>query len=108
PPIVFLVTSDDTPEARARCMAAGADVFLVKVANLVTQLLSAIQESFPDDFGPAAAEPKQFHAEWRTSMALRAVPFFLAGVLLVSGCAHYPVNAPLVVVKPAVGYRFEN
>jgi NTE family protein len=28
--------------------------------------------------------------------------------LLASGCAHYPVNAPLVAVKPAVGYRFEN
>jgi len=49
PPIVFIVTSDDTPEARARCMAAGADAFLVKEANLVTQLLSAIQELFPDD-----------------------------------------------------------
>jgi len=28
--------------------------------------------------------------------------------LLASGCAHYPINAPLTVVKPAVGYRFEN
>jgi DNA-binding NarL/FixJ family response regulator len=49
PPIVFIVTSDDTPEARAKCMAAGADAFLVKAANLVPQLLSAIQEFFPDD-----------------------------------------------------------
>ena len=41
-------------------------------------------------------------------MVLRPVPFFLAGLLLLSGCAHYPVNAPLTAVKPAVGYRFEN
>jgi NTE family protein len=28
--------------------------------------------------------------------------------LLASGCAHYPVNAPLTAVKPAADYRFEN
>ena len=49
PPIIFVVTSDDTPEARARCTAAGADVFLVKAGNLAPRLLSAIQEFFPDD-----------------------------------------------------------
>jgi len=58
PPIIFVVTSDDTPEARARCLAAGADAFLVKAANLVPQLLSAIQEFFPDDLEPNDAEPK--------------------------------------------------
>ena len=47
PPIIFVVTSDDTSEARARCMAAGADAFLVKAANLVPQLLSAIREFSP-------------------------------------------------------------
>ena len=56
PPIIFVVTSDDTPEAQARCMAAGADVFLVKAANLVPQLLSAIQEFFPDDLEQNDAE----------------------------------------------------
>src|ERR1700690_2365624 len=49
PPIVFVVTSDDTLEAQARSLAAGADAFLVKAANLVPQLLSAIQEFFPDE-----------------------------------------------------------
>jgi NTE family protein len=44
----------------------------------------------------------------RKAFGLIPVPFFLAGLLLVSGCAHYPVNAPLPAVKPAVGYRFEN
>ena len=58
PPIVFVVTSDDTPEARARCTVAGADVFLVKAGNLAARLLSAIQEFFPDDLEPDDAEPK--------------------------------------------------
>ena len=58
PPIVFIVTSDDTPEARARSLAAGADAFLVKAANLVPRLLSAIQEFFPDDLEQNDAEPK--------------------------------------------------
>ncbi len=63
PPIVFVVTSDDTPEARARCMAAGADAFLVKDGNLARRLLSAIQEYFPDDLVPDAAEPKHLCGE---------------------------------------------
>jgi CheY-like chemotaxis protein len=58
PPIIFVVTSDDTPEARARSMAAGADAFLVKAGNLAPRLLSAIQEFFPDDLEPNDAEPK--------------------------------------------------
>ena len=41
-------------------------------------------------------------------MVLRPVPFFLAFLLLVSGCAHYPVNARLKAVNPITGYRFEN
>jgi len=57
PPVVFIVTSDDTLEARTRCMAAGADAFLVKAANLVPQLLSAIQEFFPDDLDQNDTEP---------------------------------------------------
>ena len=56
PPIVFVVTSDDTPEARARCKAAGADAFLVKAGNLAPRLLSAIQEFFPDELDPNDAE----------------------------------------------------
>jgi NTE family protein len=108
PPIIFIVTSDDTPEARARCMAAGADAFLIKGANLVRQLPSVIQEFFPDDLESNDAEPKHFDAEWRTTRVLRPVSFLLAGLLLLSGCAHYPVNAPLAAAKPAAGYRFEN
>ena len=41
-------------------------------------------------------------------MVLKRVPFFLAVLLLASGCAHYPVNARLKAVNPITGYRFEN
>ena len=58
PPIVFIVTSDDTPEAQARSLAAGADAFLVKAGNLAPRLFFAIQEFFPDDLEPNDAEPK--------------------------------------------------
>ena len=46
PPIIFVVTSDNSPEARSRSLAAGADAFLVKCANLAPQLLSVIQGFF--------------------------------------------------------------
>ena len=48
PPIIFVVTSDDRPEARSRSLAAGADAFLVKSANLAPQLLSTIPGLFSD------------------------------------------------------------
>ncbi len=32
----------------------------------------------------------------------------LAVALLISGCAHYPVNAPLAAVDARTGYRFQN
>jgi CheY-like chemotaxis protein len=49
PPVVFVVTSDDSPEARARSCAAGADVFLLKAGNFAPRLLSAMKECFPDE-----------------------------------------------------------
>jgi DNA-binding NarL/FixJ family response regulator len=55
-PIVFIATSDDTPEARARCVAAGVDAFLVKAGNVAPRLLSAIREFFPDDGDGSNAE----------------------------------------------------
>jgi len=39
-------------------------------------------------------------------MVLKPVPFFLAVLLLVSGCAHFPRNAPLTSNDPSSGYRF--
>jgi CheY-like chemotaxis protein len=57
PPIVFIVTSDDTPETQTRSLAAGADAFLVKAGNLAPRILSAIQEFFPDVLEQSDAEP---------------------------------------------------
>jgi DNA-binding NarL/FixJ family response regulator len=60
PPVVFVATADDTPEAREGCMAAGANAFLVKAGNLAPRLLSAIQEFFPDDLDSHHAESNRF------------------------------------------------
>ena len=60
PPTIFVVTSDDTPEARTRCQAAGADAVLLKTGNLAARLSSAIHEFFPDDLDPNDVEPKLF------------------------------------------------
>ena len=66
PPIIFMVTSDATSEARARSLAAGADAPLVKGANLAPQLLSAISEFFPDDRDEHDAEPEHFCERFTT------------------------------------------
>ena len=41
-------------------------------------------------------------------MILKTVQFLLAVLLLASGCAHYPVNAPLSRAGSRAGYRFQN
>src|SRR2546425_550538 len=41
-------------------------------------------------------------------MAMRSSITFLAIALFASGCAHYPINAPLAAVDGRTGYRFEN
>jgi len=46
PPIVLMVTSDDSTEARTRCLRAGADAFLIKGEDLVVQLRTTIQKFF--------------------------------------------------------------
>lgn len=61
PPIIFVVTSDDTPEARTRCMAAGANAFFIRDRNLMPQLLGAIQEFFPDELEHHNSETKHLH-----------------------------------------------
>ena len=47
PPIIFMVTSDDTPEALTTSLSAGADAFLVKAADLHIQLQMAMENFFP-------------------------------------------------------------
>ena len=49
PPIIFVVTSDDRPEARSRSLAVGADAFLVKSDKFVSRILATIQDFFPAD-----------------------------------------------------------
>ena len=39
-------------------------------------------------------------------MIIKPIPFFLAVLLLASGCAHIPQNAPLISNDPSTGYRF--
>lgn len=46
PPRVLLVTSDESPEARARAQMAGADGFLLKTPDLPAQLRTALQTLF--------------------------------------------------------------
>jgi NTE family protein len=41
-------------------------------------------------------------------MTLKGTTVLLVFVLLGSGCAHYPINAPLATVDARTGYRFEN
>ena len=41
-------------------------------------------------------------------MALKPSTLLLISALLFSGCAHYPVNAPLRTVNPGFGYCFQN
>ena len=66
PPVILVATGDDTPEAWARSMAAGADAFLVKAGNLVPRLLSAIQEFFPEDLGANDNELEHLHETFTT------------------------------------------
>ena len=41
-------------------------------------------------------------------MALKSSILPLISAVLISGCAHYPVNAPLAAVDSKAGYRFQN
>lgn len=41
-------------------------------------------------------------------MTSKPVPFVLLGLLLVSGCAHYPLNARLTTSDISAGYRFRH
>src|SRR6266516_2523511 len=55
---------------------------------------------------PATAQPRVFrHSGFGFHPSL-VIQFLLA--LLLAGCAHYPVNAPLTHATPETGYRFTN
>ena len=44
----------------------------------------------------------------KSAMALKPPTVLLILVPLISGCVHYPVNAPLPAVDARAGYRFQN
>ena len=67
PPTIFVVTSDDSPESRARCLTAGADAFLVKTKDLPARLHAAIQS-----FWPSHSEILQPAAGFRKTSPRRA------------------------------------
>jgi len=46
PPLVIIVTSNDTPECKAQAKAAGADGFVVKGGDLHDRLRLVFQELF--------------------------------------------------------------
>lgn len=49
PPVVFVLTSDDSPMSRTRSLAAGADAFLLKVEDLGVRLQKAIENFFGEE-----------------------------------------------------------
>jgi len=52
PPVVFLMTSDDSSNSRAISKAAGADAFIVKSGDLRAQLRAKLQEWFGSTANP--------------------------------------------------------
>ena len=46
PPLVIIVTSDDTPESRALAKAAGADAFVTKCGDIHAQLKTIFRQFF--------------------------------------------------------------
>ena len=51
PPVIIIVTSDDSPVAKAKAKEAGADGFVIKQGDLRPRLISTLQ----DLFGPNGA-----------------------------------------------------
>ncbi len=66
PPVVLVATANDTREARERCVAAGANAYLVKTINLAPRLPSTVQELFPAPLEPSLAERQFLHASITT------------------------------------------
>jgi DNA-binding NarL/FixJ family response regulator len=61
PPVVFIVSSEDSPSSRAISEAAGADAFVTTTANLEVGLSSRLREWFSPN---AARTPKRRRTRW--------------------------------------------
>ena len=59
PPVVIIVTSDDTPSSEALAKAAGADGFVKKGGNLRNQLRSLFQKLFQFGMGTSPVGKNQ-------------------------------------------------
>jgi len=71
PPVVFMVTSDDSPGSRARGEAAGADAFVATTGDLEIGLRAKLQAWFRPNTSPC---PRRRHPSPRR----RFSPFRLA------------------------------
>lgn len=54
PPVVFMITSDDSPSPRTTTKAAGADALVIKSPDLLAQVRAKLLEWF----GPMAGYPQ--------------------------------------------------
>ena len=57
PPTVFVVSSDDSFEARTRCLALGADAFVLKSMDLAGELHATINNFFTDGLAAHKGQP---------------------------------------------------
>jgi CheY-like chemotaxis protein len=51
PPVVIIITSDDSPNSRLMAKDAGADAFVVKASDIDVQLRARLRELFGPDGG---------------------------------------------------------
>ena len=70
PPTVFIVTANDTPDARQMCATAGADAFIAKSGSLAGQIHSKLQEWLTQRQTSAsrATSPPDSHLEAQTGV----------------------------------------
>jgi CheY-like chemotaxis protein len=59
PPLVILVTSDDTPESRALAKGSGADAFVTKSGDLHAQLKVIFRQLFSAHYEPSMTSRNQ-------------------------------------------------
>lgn len=71
PPVVILVTSDESALARSLAAQAGADAFVLKAGNLRHRLMSALRDLFGPE-GVRRARPSAFSLQ--TAPAGEALP----------------------------------
>ncbi|HWU41127.1 MAG TPA: response regulator transcription factor [Candidatus Acidoferrum sp.] len=74
PPVVFMVTSDDSIASRATSSAVGADAFILKSPDLPRQLKSKLQESFGPNHRPRVGSGAKASRTSTTPVTPTSVP----------------------------------